>query len=154
MQCHYLRTVLPPCSRELLIPALFMGHCHSKEDVEWRWSGLTRSYPCCWPNTASLLLSPNTILFALAIFKHICRWSLELTVNLSLATRNPQLFKMDDCGAGKDSFCSSVRWLGAAYGGCGSHLLPSKSAKGNELLQVRGFLSFLLTSGLELVRRR
>lgn len=105
---------------------------------------------------ASLLPSPNRILFCLAIFKHICWWSLELTINLSLATCNSQLFKTDYCGDGKDSFCSSVHWLGAAWrnGGCGSHLFPSKSAKDNKLPKVRGFLSFLLTSGLELVRRR
>lgn len=105
---------------------------------------------------ACLPPSPNRILFALAIFKHICWWSLELAINASLATCNPQLFKMDYCGDGKDSFCSSVHWLGAAWhdGGCGSHLLPSKSAKGNKFHKVRDFLSFLLTSGLELVRRR
>lgn len=63
---------------------------------------------------ACLPPSPNRILFALAIFKHICWWSLELAISLSLATYNPQLFKMDYCGDGKDSFCSSVHWLGAA----------------------------------------
>lgn len=104
---------------------------------------------------AWLLPSPNRILFTLAIFKHICWWSLEFTVNLSLATCNPHVFKMGYCGDGKDSFCS-VHWLGATCHdvSCGSHLLPSKSAKGNKLLKVRSFLSFLLISVLELVRRR
>lgn len=62
---------------------------------------------------ACLLPSPNSILFALAIFKHICCWRLKLAISLSLATvRLNSCLKWINAEAGRTVFVLLSTGLG------------------------------------------
>lgn len=110
------------------------------------------------PKGACLLPSPNSILFALAIFK--CYLLQETEAHYQSEPRRCATHSCPEwinAEAGRTVFallsaawgCLMWWWLGQ------SGLLPSKLAKGTEQLEAGGFSSLPLTSsGVELVRRR
>lgn len=150
-----------PCSRELLIPALFIGCCHSNEDVKWRWSGSTRRYPRWWPNTAEKVYASfplQTVPCLLWLFLNILPLETESRFQSEpchCATRSR--FKWINAEDGRTvlELCSTAQGCLTWWWLWQRRLLPSKSVKSTEQLETRGFSPLLPTSsGAELVRRR